>query len=71
LGNRFGRFEIKPFIQLDADDRTGSSVQGENHINGNQWDQIERIVIYAYIYQGAAQWAATDGVVTIKIPDNN
>jgi tellurite resistance protein TerA len=54
LGNRFGRFEIKPFIQLDGDDRTGSSVQGENHINGNQWDQIERIVIYAYIYQGAA-----------------
>ncbi|MFW1966136.1 TerD family protein [Acinetobacter guillouiae] len=70
LGNRFGRFEVKPFIQLDGDDRTGSSVQGENlHINGNQWDQIERIVIYAYIYQGAAQWAATDGVVTIKIPD--
>ncbi|MBJ8458321.1 tellurium resistance protein, partial [Acinetobacter bereziniae] len=70
LGNRFGRFELKPFIQLDGDDRTGSSVQGENlHINGNQWDQIERIVIYAYIYQGVAQWAATDGVVTIKIPD--
>ena len=29
LGNRFGRFELKPFIQLDGDDRTGSSVQGE------------------------------------------
>ena len=26
-------------------------------------------MIYAYIYQGAAHWAATDGVVTIKIPD--
>ncbi|MEG0488391.1 MAG: tellurium resistance protein, partial [Acinetobacter sp.] len=70
LGNRFGRFEQKPFIQLDGDDRTGTAVNGENlHINGNQWDQIERIVIYTYIYKGAAQWAATDGVVTIKIPD--
>lgn len=70
LGNRFGRFEQKPFLQLDGDDRTGTAVNGENlHINGNQWDQIERIVIYTYIYKGAAQWAATDGVVTIKIPD--
>ena len=39
------------------------------YINGNQWDRIERIVIYAYIYEGAAQWAATDGVVTIRLPD--
>ncbi len=37
LGNRFGHFDAKPFIKLDADDRTGSSINGENlHINGNQ-----------------------------------
>ena len=70
LGNRFGHFDRVPYIQLDADDRTGASINGENlHINGNQWDQIERVVIYAYIYKGAAQWAATDGVVSIRIPD--
>ena len=70
LGNRFGHFEKMPYIKLDADDRTGASINGENlHINGNQWDRIERIVIYTYIYEGAAQWAATDGVVTIRLPD--
>ena len=72
LGNRFGHFDAKPFIKLDADDRTGSSINGENlHINGNQWEQIERILIYTYIYEGAANWAATDGVVTIKIPNQS
>ncbi len=70
LGNRFGHFDQVPYIKLDADDRTGASINGENlHINGNQWDRIERIVIYTYIYEGAAQWAATDGVVTIRLPD--
>ena len=72
LGNRFGNFDARPFIKLDADDRTGSSINGENlHINGNQWEQIERILIYTYIYEGAANWAATDGVVTIKIPNQS
>lgn len=70
LGNRFGDFDQMPYIKLDADDRTGASINGENlHINGNQWDRIERIVIYTYIYEGAAQWAATDGIVTIRLPD--
>ncbi|MCU4425680.1 TerD domain-containing protein [Acinetobacter sp. IK31] len=70
LGNRFGHFDQLPYIKLDADDRTGASLNGENlHINGNQWDRIERIVIYTYIYEGAAQWAATDGIVTIRLPD--
>ena len=70
LGNRFGDFDRAPYMKLEADDRTGASINGENlHINGAQWDRIERIVIYTYIYEGAAQWAATDGVVTIRIPD--
>ena len=70
LGNRFGDFDRAPYIKLDADDRTGSSINGENlYINGTHWDRIERIVIYTYIYEGAAQWATTDGVVTIRIPN--
>lgn len=70
LGNRFGDFERAPYLKLDADDRTGAAIHGENlHINGNQWEKIERIIIYTYIYEGAAQWAATDAVVTIQLPD--
>lgn len=70
LGNQFGHYDRPPFIYLDGDDRTGAVTTGENlHINGDRWDEIERVVIYTYIYSGAAQWAATDGVVTIRIPN--
>ena len=31
--------------------------------------QIRRIAVFAYIYEGAPNWAATDGVVTITAPD--
>jgi len=69
LGNQFGSYNKPPFMHLDGDDRTGSVSNGENlYINGDQWNEISRVVIYTYIYEGVAQWAATDAVVTIKIP---
>nr|WP_315219750.1 TerD family protein [uncultured Duganella sp.] len=70
LGNSFGNFEGKPYIQLAADDRTGANVDGENlTINGQRFDEIKRALIFAFIYEGAPNWAATDGVVTINVPD--
>ena len=70
LGKQFGHYDQPPFMHLDGDDRTGSASNGENlYINGDRWEHIERVVVYAYIYEGAAQWAATDGVVTIRIPN--
>jgi tellurite resistance protein TerA len=70
LGNAWGEFERRPFIKLEADDRTGQSKEGENlSINGDQFDQIKRALIFAFIYEGAPNWAATDGVVTIRMPD--
>lgn len=69
LGNSFGSLESPPYIQLMGDDRTGDSTAGEFlHINGRYWDRIRRILIYAFIYQGAPNWAAADGVVTVKTP---
>lgn len=69
LGNRFGEYERFPYLFLDGDDRAGTISSGENlYINGDKWDEIERIVIFAAIYDGAPSWSATDGVVTIKIP---
>ena len=38
------------------------------HINGRQWSEIKRILVFAFIYEGAPNWKATDGVVTIFIP---
>lgn len=69
LGNAFGNLSGAPYIALDADDRTGESAQGENlRINGNMVSKIKRVLIYTFIYEGAANWKQADGVVTIRCP---
>ncbi|WOK33021.1 TerD family protein [Pseudomonas syringae] len=69
LGNSFGSLNDEPFIKLMGDDRTGSISDGEwLHINGAHWNKIRRILVYAFIYEGAPNWKETDGVVTIHAP---
>ena len=66
LGNRYGSENSPPFILLDGDDRSGSNTSGENmRINLAQPERFRRILIFAMIYSGAANWAAVDGVVTM------
>jgi tellurite resistance protein TerA len=37
-----------------GDDRTGSVSGGEwLHINGKQWSEIRRILVFAFIYEGS------------------
>ena len=70
LGNRFGSLQSAPYVLLRADDRTGQVSGGEwLDINGQQWSQIEEVFIFAFIYEGAPNWAQTDGVVTIHVPE--
>lgn len=70
LGGRFGSLNSAPFVLLRADDRTGQTSGGEwLDINGQQWSQIEEVFIFAFIYEGAPNWAQTDGIVTIHVPD--
>ena len=69
LGNSWGNFSLPPYIHLDSDDRSGTSTGGENiFINGDQFPQIKRALIFTFIYDGAPNWAATNGVVTIEVP---
>ncbi|MBF0606856.1 MAG: stress response protein [Candidatus Magnetobacterium sp. LHC-1] len=69
LGKSFGSFESPPYIFHCGDDRTGAWAEGENlRINGNRLQDIKRILIYSYIYEGAANWTQANGVVTIKQP---
>lgn len=69
LGDCFGSFRDEPFIELMGDDRTGANADGEwLRINGSHWREIKRILIYAFIYDGAPNWHATDGVVTLYVP---
>jgi tellurite resistance protein TerA len=67
LGNAFGDLNRPPYVSLDGDDRTGALAGGENlRINGAKVAEIERVVIFAFIYEGVTNWAQADGVVTIK-----
>lgn len=67
LGNSFGALNTAPFIMLDGDDRSGSNTGGENmHINLADPSVFRRILIFAMIYDGAPNWAAVDGVVTLE-----
>lgn len=69
LGNSFGDYNNEPYIHLLGDDRTGSVSDGEwLRINGKQWRSIRRVLVYAFIYEGAPNWRTTDGVVTLHVP---
>ena len=64
LGNAFGSLSSPPYIQLDGDDRSGGG--GENMtINLTHLGEIERILVFAYIYEGVPAWDKADGVVTL------
>ena len=70
LGKRFGNLNSSPFVYLLGDDRSGQSTSGEwLHINGDYWREIEEVLVYAFIYEGAANWAKTDGIVTMEVPN--
>jgi tellurite resistance protein TerA len=66
LGNSFGSLTSPPYISLDGDDRSGANTGGENmHVNLGDPSAFRRILIFAMIYDGAPNWAAVDGVVTL------
>lgn len=69
LGNAFGNVDGAPYVKLDKDDRSGQATDGENlFINGAYSDRIRRILVYAFIYEGVANWSQADAVVTIHPP---
>lgn len=69
LGNHFGALKYPPYIALDGDDRTGEVAEGETiRVNGKFADKIRRILIFTFIYSGAANWEEAKGVVTVNCP---
>ncbi|CAK9885516.1 MAG: General stress protein 16U [Candidatus Erwinia impunctatus] len=53
LGNSFGNYQNRPYVELQGDDRTGSVSDGEwLHVNGKEWKQLREVLIYAFIYGG-------------------
>lgn len=69
LGNTFGDYGSFPYVKLQGDDRTGAVSDGEwLEINGDNWGNIRRLLIYAFIYEGVPNWSETDGVVRVIVP---
>ncbi|MGY1684449.1 hypothetical protein ACI8AK_02550 [Geodermatophilus sp. SYSU D00867] len=72
LGNAFGDLDSPPYVLLDGDDRSGRNAGGENLIvNLDHLDEIRRILVFAYIYDGAPHWAAARGVVTLSAQNDS
>ena len=69
LGNLFGSLTNAPYVFLDGDDRSGSFESGETlRVNGKFLSRIQRILIFTFIYEGAARWEEANAVVTVDCP---
>ena len=71
LGGMLGAFGSAPYIELSGDDRSGVVAEGEwLRVNGARWNEIKRLLLYAFIYEGAPNWAATDARITLHAPNS-
>ncbi|OOF38042.1 stress protein [Rodentibacter rarus] len=68
--SRQGRYTDFPWVWHCGDDRSGSSEGGENIlVNPKGIQDLRRLVVYCFIYKGVANWAQSDAVVTVKVPN--
>lgn len=70
LGNNFGRGDAAPFIYLDKDDRSGAASDGEN-LYIQRPELIEKVLVFAFIYEGAANFSNVNGRLTLHERDGS
>ena len=64
-----GCYTEPPWIWHSGDDRSGAVSEGENvFINPAGIPQIQRVLVYAFIFEGVARWDQTDATVTVRVP---
>lgn len=64
---RQGCYTKSPYIWHYGDVRSGGS--GETiSVNPAGVNEIKRIIVYTFIYEGVARWAETDAVVKVTVP---
>ncbi|PZO87907.1 MAG: Tellurium resistance protein TerA [Micavibrio aeruginosavorus] len=70
FGDVHGALEDEPYIRLSHDERTGDRKGPDEMIivNGGHWDDIEQILIYTYIYEGARDWASVKPQIQVRVP---
>lgn len=65
---RQGCYTQTPYIWHQGDDRGGSGESGETIlVNPVGIPNLKRIIVYTFIYEGAARWAETNAVVRVSV----
>lgn len=68
-GDRQGCYDNEPYIWHQGDDRGGGSSSGEVIlVNPTGVNEIKRIIVYTFIYEGVAKWSETNAIIKIKVP---
>lgn len=68
---RQGCYDQSPYIWHQGDDRGGGSSSCETIlVNPKGINDIKRIIVYTFIYEGVARWSETNAVVKVKVPGN-
>jgi len=70
MGNNFGRNDTAPYIYLDKDDRSGAATDGEN-LYIQRPDLIEKVLVFAFIYEGAANFSNVNGRLVLHERDGS
>ena len=69
VSSKQGCYTNPPYIWHTGDDRGGNASSGENIlVNPQGINEIKRIIVYTFIYEGVAKWDETNAVVTVKFP---
>ena len=64
-----GDVEYAPYITLLKDERAGGNTDVESlHIDGNEIQNVKRITIFAFVYEGSVNWIKADAKVTLDVP---
>jgi tellurite resistance protein TerA len=65
LGNFFGEINSPPYVKLSGDDRFGSPSGETIYINMDHKDEIQRLLVFVYIYDGTPAFDRTQAIVTL------
>ncbi|MEU6773420.1 tellurium resistance protein [Streptomyces sp. NPDC046759] len=69
LGRAFGSLGQWPYVELDQDDRTGASSDGETvRVNLGRREHFRRLLFYVYVYDGAVDFRSLGAVATVTAP---
>jgi len=65
LGDFNGSFNEAPYVQLSGDDRFGSGSGETIYINLDKKEELRRLLVFVYIYDGTPAFDRTHAVVTL------